>query len=164
MILDLSPTGPDDFAELRRLFDDPAFLDWGGPGRASDSLIREKYCGSRAPAIECFLVRLDGVVTGLAQLHRADDDGEGGGMDLIILPSARGHGVGREIVRRLIRRAISEHGWRRITVDPDVDNRAGIEFWRSVGFAEVARHDGRDERPAYVLMSWAGPLSPAGSG
>jgi aminoglycoside 6'-N-acetyltransferase len=150
----LEPTSVDHFAELRRLFDDPAFMNWGGPGLATDQQIRAKYCGARAPAVECFLVRQYGVVVGLAQLHDADDGGEGGGLDLILLPSVRGRGIGREVVRLLIARATTVRGWERITVDPDLANGAGIAFWRSVGFTEVVRRDGNDDRAAYLLMRW----------
>ncbi len=158
----LAPTTLDDFAELRRLFDDPAFLDWGCRGRATDQQIREKYCGTRAPDVECFLVRDADVVVGLAQLHVADDGGEGGGLDLILLPSARGRGTGREVVRRLVGRAREGLGCERITVDPEVTNGPGIAFWRSVGFTEVTCQDGGDDRAGYLLMQWSGSATRLG--
>ena len=30
-----------------------------------------------------------------------------------------------------------ELGWTRVTVDPDVDNAAGVSFWRGVGFRSM---------------------------
>lgn len=151
----LQPTGPDDFAVLRGLFDDASFSGWGGAGRRSDEELRAKYLGERLPDVECFVVRVDGTAVGLAQLHVADDSGEGGGLDLILLPAARGHGIGRAAVDALVARAQDVHGWRRITVDPDAANRRGIAFWRSVGFTPVARIDDDPDREPYVLLALA---------
>lgn len=149
----LRATVPSDFAAIRRLFDDPAFFGWGGPGRRSDAELHAKYLGARLPDVECFLVVGDGEAVGLAQLHLADDGGEGGGIDLILLPSARGCGIGRAAVEALISRAREVNGWRRITVDPDAENTRGIAFWRSVGFTQAARVDDDPGRDPYVLMT-----------
>lgn len=146
----LRPTTPEDFGILRTLFDDASFAGWGGTGRASDEMIREKYLGGRLPGVECFLVLVDPDPVGLAQLH--SDGEQAGGMDLIVLPRARGCGVGRAAVENLVHRARSVHGWASITVDPDVENRKGIRFWGAVGFDPVRVVEDEPGQEPYLLM------------
>lgn len=148
--MELQPTGAGDFGVLRALFDDPSFLDWGGPGRLSDQRIGEKYLGKRAPAVECFIVQADEEPVGLAIIHTEPD---GGGIDLVLLAEARGRGIGREVVRRLVELARVERAWLRITVDPDSANEQGIRFWRAVGFApERVIRDSPDRQPYLIML------------
>lgn len=152
----LRATSPTDLATLRTLVDDPAFAGWGGEVPLSDDDLRTKYLGARLPDVECFLVLrgdapedLDPV--GLALLHVADE-GEGGGLDLILLPRARGAGAGRTVVEALVERAQAVHRWARLTVDPDVGNPAGIRFWEAVGFVRLRRVEDAPGREPYLLM------------
>lgn len=138
-----------DFTVLRALFDDPSFLNWGGSGRLPDDQIREKYLGSRQPDVECFIVHADGQAVGLAMLHA---EPVGGGIDLILLPAARGHGVGRAAVALLVHQAREQRGWPRITVDPECANKAGIRFWQAVGFVPDRIVDEEPGRRPYLLM------------
>lgn len=151
--LTLKATSARDFSTLRALFDQPAFLGWGGAGRLPDSDIRTKYLGFRYPEVECFLVLLDGTAVGLAQLHVADH-GDGGGMDLVLLPEVRGQGLGRQVVAQMVRRAHVERGWRRFTVDPDLANQDGVRFWRAVGFQPEQTVADEPNRAPYILMAW----------
>ena len=48
-------------------------------------------------------------------------------------------------------------GWQRFTVDPDVDNIRGVEFWTSVGFKPVRLVEGDDGHEPYWLMEWPVP-------
>jgi len=110
----------------------------------------EKYLGARRPDVECFFVEVDDSVVGFAQYHVAD---EGGGMDLVLLPHARGHGVGTAVVHLLVGHVQQTLGWRRFTVDPDLDNERGVAFWNKVGFVRTQLVEGED-RPPYWLMEW----------
>lgn len=149
----LKATAPGDFPTLRSLFDQPAIFGWGGRGRLSDAEIRRKYLGSRYPDVECFFVVLAGRAVGLAQLHVANA-GDGGGMDLILVPEVRGQGLGRQIIAEMVRLAQSERGWTRFTVDPDVANEAGIRFWRAVRFEPERTVTDEPGRAPCVLMAW----------
>ncbi|SLN05543.1 hypothetical protein FM103_20385 [Corynebacterium xerosis] len=73
-------------------------------------------------------------------------------MDLILLPTARGRGVGSAAVNTLVKRARTVHQWAYVTVDPDLTNPDGIRFWQAVGFAPVHRCPGTPERAPYLLM------------
>lgn len=146
----LRPTTDADLGELRVLFDDPSFAEWGGRGRMPDAEIKRKYLGLRLPEVECFLV-LDGAdPVGLAQLHA--DDAHGGGLDLILLSRARGRGLGSAAVRALVTRARDVHGWTRVTVDPDLSNADGIRFWKAAGFEPTRRVLAERGREPYLLM------------
>lgn len=149
--VELKPTSSEDFPALRELFDDPSFAGWGGSdGRMADADIRAKYMGERHPQVECFLVLTSSTPVGLAQLHA--EAPESGGIDLILLPVARGRGVGRTVVHALVERARVVHQWRYVTVDPDLTNDGGIRFWEAVGFDVVRRCPGTRERAPYFLM------------
>lgn len=149
--VELKPTTSEDFPALRNLFNDPSFSGWGDTDwRMSDAEIRAKYLGERLPQVECFLVMWASSPVGLAQMHT--DSAESGGIDLILLPVARGRGVGKAAVHALVERARTVHTWRYLTVDPDLPNRDGIRFWQAVGFATVRRCPGTPSRTPYLLM------------
>lgn len=148
------PSDESDFGFLRELFDDPTVCErWGG--RLTDDEIRAKYLGARSPTVECFVVERDGSQVGLAQYHRADDGGEGGGMDMALLADFRSKGTGAAVVRLIVTHVRDQLGWSRFTVDPDVSNVRGIEFWRKAGFVPVRIVDGGGRAP-YWLMQWPG--------
>jgi RimJ/RimL family protein N-acetyltransferase len=122
----LRPTSADDLDELVALFRVPAIYErWGGRPLPADT-VRTKYAGSRWLDVRCFLVLVEDRVAGFAQIHVADDGGEGGGMDLTLLPEYRRQGVGTRVVNLLAGYARGELGWQRFTVDPDVANEPAV--------------------------------------
>lgn len=147
----LRRTSPEDFTALRSMFDLPAFSDWGGPSRRTDAEIRAKYLGARSPRVDCYLVLLDGQAAGLAQLVAADNAEQHGGLDLILVPAARGQGLGRRVVDEMVRLA-RERGWTRLTVDPDPSNLDGIAFWKAVGFTDGRTVTSDPDRPPFLLL------------
>src|SRR5437588_2947856 len=150
----LRPTTPADLPTAARLFRDPGFYErWGGAPK-TDEEITQKYLGERSPRVECFFVEVDEDVVGFTQYHDADDGGEGGGMDLVLLPASRGRGIGTAVVHALVRFVGEQKGWRRFTVDPDVDNERGVNFWKKAGFVpqRIVEDDGG--RPPYWLLLW----------
>jgi RimJ/RimL family protein N-acetyltransferase len=148
-----------DLPFLVSFFNNPAVYDiWDGhPLEATD--IEAKYLGGRSPSVECFIVQHDGRDVGFVQYHVADD-GAGGGMDLSLLPEARGRRLGTVVVRALLDFVQSELGWNRFTVDPDLSNVRGVNFWKKVGFVPVRIVEDEPGREPYVLLEW--PLSEAG--
>jgi len=126
----LRPITPHDFPEVQALFRDPSFEGWGGPGYRSDSQLREKYLGGRLPDVECFLIEVDDRVAGFTQLYA---DGPGAGMDLILLPSVRGKGLGRQVVEAVLKR-VRASDRTHLIVDPSPEDHAAVAFWHAVGF------------------------------
>jgi aminoglycoside 6'-N-acetyltransferase len=105
------------------------------------------------PDVDAYIVEAEGRPIGYLQAWRADD---AGGLDMFLVPSARGRAYGPDAARALAAHLI-EHGWTRVTVDPYVWNEQAVRAWRRAGF-EV---DG--ERPAdaqhtapWLLMEWRG--------
>jgi len=155
----LRPTSEADLATLRAFFTNAGFYErWGGRA-LSDEEISAKYVGRRSPGVECFIVEEARRAIGFVQYHVADDGGEGGGMDLALLPSERGRGVGTAVVHAVVEFVETRLGWRRFTVDPDVDNTRGVNFWTKVGFVLIRVVEGGDGRAPHWLMEWrpAGP-------
>lgn len=150
----LRPTADADLDLARSLFTDPGFYErWSGRPKSDEEIV-EKYLGQRSPNLECFFVEADGEVVGFVQHHVADDGGEGGGMDLVLLPAARGRGVGRAVVQAMVDVVRGRLRWRRFTVDPEVSNERGVNFWRRVGFLPLQIVEGDGDREPYWLMEW----------
>lgn len=157
----LRTTTDTDLEILRSFFTDPEFYErWGGQPLA-DEEIAAKYLGHRSPAVECFIVEEAGRPVGFVQYWVADDGAEGGGMDLVLTPSVRGRGIGTAVVNALVEYVRTELQWRRFTVDPDVSNPRGVNFWTNVGFEPVRIVEDEHGREPYWLMEW--PMPPTSS-
>jgi aminoglycoside 6'-N-acetyltransferase len=101
-----------------------------------------------------FLVEADGKPVGYLQVHDLGDDGCGG-LDMFLVPWARGRGLGPDAARAMARHLIEERGWGRVTVDPYRWNEIAIKGWRKAGFVEVSSHEADDEHAApWVLMEF----------
>jgi RimJ/RimL family protein N-acetyltransferase len=148
----LRPTSDGDLATLRVLFCDPTiYVHWGGEP-LSDGEIASKYLGKRSPAVECFIVEA-GRPVGFVQYHQAESRLEGA-MDLVLSGGDRGRGLGASVVLLLRRFVATQLGWSRLTVDPDLSNQSGIEFWRRMGFVPVRVVSDDTGRGPYMLMEW----------
>jgi RimJ/RimL family protein N-acetyltransferase len=73
-------------------------------------------------------------------------------MDLVLLPSARSRGVGTAVVHVMVRFVKTELRWRRFSVDPDVSNPRGVNFWHKAGFMPVRVVNDDPDRAPYWLM------------
>jgi aminoglycoside 6'-N-acetyltransferase len=103
-----------------------------------------------------FLVEAEGEPVGYLQVHDAGGDGDGG-LDLFLVPAARGRGLGPDAARAMAGHLIEERGWRRVTVDPYAWNEAALRGWRKAGFVEVATHGADAEHGSpWVLMEFRG--------
>jgi aminoglycoside 6'-N-acetyltransferase len=155
----LRPTSEADFPFLRRFFSDPGVFErWDGRPQ-TDEEIRQKYVGLRRPQVECFIIEQVGRSVGFVQYHIADDGGAGGGMDMVLLPEERGRGIGTAAVLAMAAFVRSQLGWSRLTVDPDVSNERGVNFWTRAGFVPMRVVDDETGREPYVLMEWSRFLS-----
>ena len=74
-------------------------------------------------------------------------------MDMALLPAVRGRGIGSVVVRLVVAHVRDELGWERFTVDPDVNNQRGVNFWRKAGFRPGSLVDDGEREP-YLLMRW----------
>lgn len=94
------------------------------------------------PDGECLLARLDGAPVGAVTLQRLTADTAEMNR-LFVHAAARGRGVGRALVERLIERA-RELGYRRLVLSTVRRFVAAVTLYRSLGFVEATRPDNPD--------------------
>jgi aminoglycoside 6'-N-acetyltransferase len=64
---------------------------------------------------------------------------------MFLIPSCRELGLGPDAARAMVRHLLHERGWRRVTVDPFIDNARAIRAWSKAGFKaerDVPDHPG----------------------
>lgn len=148
--LSLRPAAAEDLDLLAAWFADPEVYGWWGGVPLSRETVAAKYTGARRPTVESLIVERSGRPIGYAQFHA--ENKRGGGLDMVLLPEFREQGIGSQAARLLVRHLRERLGWRRITVDPAVDNHRAIRAWEKGGFrAERVVPDG-PEGPR-LLMS-----------
>ena len=106
------------------------------------------------PSVESFVIEADREPVGYLQAWR-DDDGCGG-IDMFLVPSARGRGLGPDAARAVATHLIEQRGWSRVTVDPYLWNEAAIRGWRRAGFVGVEEREPDDEAHSarWLLMEF----------
>lgn len=96
--------------------------------------------------VEAWVVEEDGDPVGYLQVHST-------GLDMFLVPGARGRGLGPDAARAMSRHLLDDRGWARVTVDPYVWNEGAIRAWSRAGFVARSRHPPDDEHTAeWVLM------------
>ena len=107
--------------------------------------------------VDSFIVEADGAPVGYVQAWWDEDSPEQGGIDMLLIPEARGRGLGPDAARALARHLREDRGWARVTVDPYLWNESAIRAWRRAGFVDVATRPADDEHPAaWLLLEFAG--------
>ena len=106
------------------------------------------------PDVEAYVVEAGAAPVGYLQVWR---DGDAGGIDLFLVPHARGRGLGPDAARAVARHLRDERGWRRVTVDPYLWNEPAIRAWRRAGFHDLDEHDPDGDHTArWLLMEFRG--------
>ena len=129
--------------EVARFWDDEVFT-------------REEMSARLARSgVEAFVVEADGEPVGYLQVWT--DDGRSGGIDMFLVPGARGRGIGADAGRAVARHLRDERGWEPVTVDPYVWNEPAIAAWRKAGFEPVGEREPDDEHTSrWLLMEFRG--------
>lgn len=124
--------------EVSRYWDDETFT----PEEMEERLARED--------VEAWIVEEKGEPVGYLQVHPE-------GLDMFLVPSARGRWLGPDAALAMARHLVHECGRERVTVDPYVWNAGAIRAWRRAGFVEVSRHPpDEDHTSEWVLMEFVG--------
>ena len=91
----------------------------------------------------------DGAPIGYLQTHAT-------GMDMFLVPSARGRGLGPDAARAMAEHLLAAGSHDRVTVDAYAWNEPAIRAWARAGFVEVSRGHPPDEDhlAAWVLMEY----------
>ena len=104
------------------------------------------------PDVDAYVVETEGRPVGYLQAWR---EGDAGGLDMFLIPEARGRGLGPDAARALAT-ALRDEGWTRITVDPYLWNERAIQAWKRAGFEPVERRSADGEHTAdWLLMELA---------
>jgi aminoglycoside 6'-N-acetyltransferase len=103
----------------------------------------------RRPDVEAYVVEEQGEPVGYVQAWR---DGDDAGLDMFLIPSARGRGLGPDAVRALAQQLVEERGWPSLTVDPYVWNAAAVHAWQRAGFRPIGVRPPDDEHTAHWLL------------
>ncbi len=103
----------------------------------------------RRDEVESFVVEAGEEPVGYLQLWR---EGDGGGIDMFLVPHARGRGLGPDAARAVARHLRDERGWRQVTVDPYVWNVGTIRAWRRAGFRDVGEREPDEQHSARWLL------------
>jgi aminoglycoside 6'-N-acetyltransferase len=102
------------------------------------------------PDVEAWIVEEGDEPVGYLQVHPE-------GLDMFLIPAARGRGLGPDAARAMARHLVDERLWSRVTVDPYTWNDGAVRVWQRAGFIEVSRHEPDDEHTAHwILMEFRG--------
>ena len=127
----LEPLTAAHVADLRRIRAEPGVLHWWDPPEDDFPL-------HDAPELTRFAVIVDGAVAGMIQYGEdLDPKYKSASIDLFLDPAVHNRGVGTAAIREVVRILVEERGHHRITMDPAVDNAAGIRAYTKVGFEPV---------------------------
>ena len=100
--------------------------------------------------VESWIVEEAGEPVGYLQVHPE-------GLDMFLIPEARGRGLGPDAGRAMARHLVDGRGRARVTVDPYAWNVGAVRAWERAGFVEVSRHKAGGEYTApWILMEFRG--------
>jgi aminoglycoside 6'-N-acetyltransferase len=103
----------------------------------------------RRAEVESFVVEERDRPVGYLQVWQ---EGEDGGIDMFLIPDARGRGLGPDAGRAVARHLRDDRGWPRVTVDPYLWNEAAVRAWERAGFRAVGEREPDDEHTARWLL------------
>lgn len=107
--------------------------------------------------VDSFIVEAADEPVGYIQAWWEEGSSDQGGIDMFLVPKARGHGLGPDAARALVSHLREDRGWTRVTVDPYEWNGSAIRAWQKAGFVETERRPADVEHAApWVLMVWEG--------
>jgi len=108
----------------------------------------------RRAEVDAYIVEADGEPVGYLQAWRA---GDAGGIDMFLVPGARGRGLGPDAARAVARHLLHVRGFGRVTADPYLSNEPAIRAWRRAGFRDLGEHEPDEEHTArWLLMEFRG--------
>jgi aminoglycoside 6'-N-acetyltransferase len=100
--------------------------------------------------VEAWIVEEKDEPVGFLQVHPE-------GLDMFLVPGARGRGLGPDAARAMAEHLVHERGRARVSVDPYAWNEGAGRAWERAGFVEVSRHEADDEHTArWILMEFRG--------
>jgi aminoglycoside 6'-N-acetyltransferase len=106
------------------------------------------------PHVDAYIVEADDEPVGYLQAW-FEDSVEAAGLDMFLIPTARGRSLGPDAARTLAKYLITHAGRKRITVDPYLWNERAVRGWLKAGFRPVEEREPDDEhRDRWLLMEF----------
>jgi aminoglycoside 6'-N-acetyltransferase len=140
-----------DAALLSRWHADPEVARYWDDETFTEAEMRDRL---RRSNVESYIVEEGRRPVGYLQVW---SEGDGGGLDMFLIPEARGRGLGPDAARAVAVYLRDVRGWAVVTVDPYLWNEAGVRAWRRAGFRDVGEREPDDEHTArWLLMEFAG--------
>ncbi len=151
-LVELRPASEDDLDLLAGWFGDPQFVVWWGGEPLPREIVSDKYTGRRAPGVESYIVEEHGQPVGYIQAWTDDGGrGGGGGVDLALVPSAQGRGLGPDAGRALAEHLVGR-GWNPVLTDPALDNAVAIRAWERAGFVSEGEWPDHPDGPSLRMV------------
>jgi aminoglycoside 6'-N-acetyltransferase len=142
----LRPAGADDVDRLVAWHADPEVAHYWDDETFTYAEMEERLARDD---VEAWIVEEGSEPVGYLQVHSE-------GLDMFLIPSARGRGLGPDAARAMARNLI-KGGRERVTVDPYAWNETAVRAWKRADFVEVSRHDADAEHTApWILMEFRG--------
>lgn len=132
----------DDVTRLVAWHDDPDVAHFWDDERFTEAEMRDRLA---RPDVEAWIVEGDEEPLGYLQVHST-------GLDMFLIPSARGRGLGPDAARAMTEHLLDERGWTRVTVDPYTWNEQALRAWRKAGFVDLSTHPPDEEHTAEWLL------------
>ena len=156
----LRPATDDDLDLLAGWLADPDVYRWWEGRPLSREEVADLYTGRRRPEVEPFVIEADGVPVGYLQCWQGTETS--GGIDLFLVPEARGRGLGPDAARAASTFLLEERGWTEVTVDPVVDNVRAIRAFERAGFSPASEEFDDETGKRVVRMVARRKEAPAG--
>jgi aminoglycoside 6'-N-acetyltransferase len=107
------------------------------------------------PQVDSYIVEADGEAVGYLQAWFGETV-DTGGLDMFLVPSARGRSLGPDAARTLADYLITHAGRTRVTVDPYLWNEQAVRAWLKAGFRPVRECEpDHEHRHHWLLMEFA---------
>jgi aminoglycoside 6'-N-acetyltransferase len=129
----LRPASEDDLDLLVEWLADPEVYRWWEGRPLSRDEVADMYTGRRRPEVEPFVIEAGEVPIGYLQIWQGTE--ASGGIDMFLVPEARGRGLGPDAARAAASFLLDQRRWTEVTVDPVVDNLRAIRAFERAGFS-----------------------------
>jgi aminoglycoside 6'-N-acetyltransferase len=158
--IEIRRRGPDGGVTVVRPADDadaPLLATWHGDPEVSRYWDGETFTAAEVldrlhrRDVDSWIVEADGEPVGYLQSWWGPERPRRGGLDMFLVPAARGRGLGPDAARALADHLL-DSGWADVTVDPYLWNDAAVRAWRRAGFRDVEVHEPDEDHAARWLL------------
>lgn len=113
------------------------------------------------PHVDAYIVEVDREPLGYLQAWFGET-ADVCGLDMFLIPTARGRGLGPDAARTLALYLLDAGGRQRVTVDPYLENERAVRAWQKAGFRPVEKREPDPEHlHRWLLMEFrAAPTTP----